>query len=386
MYLNQILWQRGQRAQLIAAVIGWFIGLVILLFAIQLYIDFNSIIQKNAADNETYLVLNKRVNLLNTLGLKASFDAIELKDIAAQPFAKRAAAFTTNRFKVSASSSVVSFRTDLFLEALPDEMLDVPLVDFRWHEGGAEVPIVLSKDYLALYNFGFAPAQGLPQFTASTISRVSFDLSLSGSGKFQTYKGRVVGFSDRINSILAPQSFLDYANKTYGDAPDNGAARVIVAVNAATDKRLTDYIEDKGYEVSNGKLFGDSLGGLVTLVLGILGGIGVLIALLSALVFILNFQLLVSRAAPDIKLLLNIGYTPASISAVILRRLFIIFIATFAAALVALFALKYVLAQNLANQGININYYPSFATLIIGMLIGILFLWTNKRSVEQSVV
>ena len=170
MYLQQILWQRGQRAQLIAAVIGWFIGLVILLFAIQLYIDFNSIIQKNKSDNETYLVLNKRVNLLNTLGLKASFDAAELKDIAAQPFAKRAAAFTTNRFKVSASSSVVSFRTDLFLEALPDEMLDVPLVDFRWHEGSAEVPIVLSKDYLALYNFGFAPAQGLPQFTAGQTS------------------------------------------------------------------------------------------------------------------------------------------------------------------------------------------------------------------------
>ncbi|NJN34497.1 MAG: hypothetical protein HC817_09820 [Saprospiraceae bacterium] len=99
----------------------------------------------------------------------------------------------------------------------------------------------MSKDYLALYNFGFALSQGLPQFTPNTIRQVTIDISLRGNGHEQTFSGRVIGFSDRINSILVPPNFMTFANNQFGDQPDAGVSRLLVKVKNPFDKRFTKF-------------------------------------------------------------------------------------------------------------------------------------------------
>ena len=145
----------------------------------------------------------------------ATFSRSEIKDIREQPFADKVVGFISNQFSLSAfteSKRFPDFYTDLFFEAIPDEYLDVKNPEWHWVAGQKTIPVILPQDYLNLYNFGFAPSQGLPQISPKTISLVNFKIEISGRGKSDQYKGRIIGFSNRINSILVPY-YLPFLGK-----------------------------------------------------------------------------------------------------------------------------------------------------------------------------
>ena len=383
--LEQILWRQKPKLLIAGATVAAFVGLLMLLVSLQFYLDVRTVLAEKSEDSNTYLLLNKRVSLLNTLGAKSFFTAAELSDLAAQGWAKQVAGFTANRYKVSAQSAQLHFITDLFFESVPDAAVDVSRATFRWREGDEEVPIVLAKDYLALYNFGFAPSQGLPQFTASTITRVPFEVRISGRGQSRTFRGRVVGFSAHLNSILVPQSFMEYANRNYGDVPSEGPSRAVVAVENPNNALLKDYLEKKGYEVSNGRLFGGELMSLIALLTAVVATIGGIIVGLSLLVFLLNFQLIVAQSAADIRLLLQIGYRPAVVAQVLERRVLLLYVGVVVATVVGLFAVRYSLQSLWAVQGFAVGLLPSVWVWCVLGLFSAGFVLLNVRSVRQSV-
>ena len=43
---------------------------------------------------------------------------------------------------------------------------------------------------------------------------IQMDISLRGNGRVEQFKGKIVGFSNRLNTILVPQTFMDWANKS----------------------------------------------------------------------------------------------------------------------------------------------------------------------------
>ncbi len=314
--LKKLLTQNRNIGQVIGAAIGAFIGLTLLLFSLQTWFDLHKIL-RGSSEGDNYVILNKPVSLANTIFGKSVFKPEELKDIGNQPFTKSIVPFTANRFKVSASSSAINLYTELFFESVPPEHLDIQDPDFRWHEGQTEVPIIMSKDYLALYNFGFAISQGLPQFTPSTIRKVNFDINIRGKGAEKTFTGRIIGFSNRINSILVPESFMAFANIQYGEQPDYGASRVLLKVANPYDKTLSNYLNEHGYELSTGRLIGGKLGSILNATIVALAIIGILLMLLSTLVFVLNYQLIISKSAADITLLRQIGYRPSDIARIL---------------------------------------------------------------------
>ena len=46
---------------------------------------------------------------------------------------------------------------------------------------------------------------------------ITLDLDLSGRGQFRNLKGRVVAFSNRLNTILVPEEFIRWSNKWWAD-------------------------------------------------------------------------------------------------------------------------------------------------------------------------
>ena len=293
--------------------------------------------------------------------------------------------FTANQFKVSASSKALGFYTELFFEALPTDFLDVQPDAFRWQEGQAEVPIILSKDYLALYNFGFALSQGLPQFTPTTIQQVSVDVTINGNGKQQTFSGRIVGFSDRINSVLVPDVFMQWANKNFSETPQSETSRLILKVKNPTDKAFLGYLEEKNWEVSTGKIIGGQTGRLLDTTLLVIAAIGVVMVILALLVFTLNFQLMVSQSASDIKLLLQIGYRQQQIGKVLKTELNRLLIVVFIFVILVLLLLRWALYQWLIGQGFSL--LPMYHLVVIGtsiLLVGLIF-WLNYRNIDHAI-
>ncbi|RLD95468.1 MAG: hypothetical protein DRJ13_14215, partial [Bacteroidetes bacterium] len=102
--LYQILWKDHSRVHLLGAFLGTLAGFVLLLAGIQFYMDIKSVLSENRdlLDPE-YIVINKKVNIANTLGLTGGgFTEEEIAEIEAQPFADQVAAFNSNEFPVQA--------------------------------------------------------------------------------------------------------------------------------------------------------------------------------------------------------------------------------------------------------------------------------------------
>ncbi len=384
--LRKLIWEGKSKWQIIGASIGSFIGLFLLLISLQLYLDMNELVDGNTDGSGQYVQINKQVSLFNTLGAKSFFTKDDFEEIKKLDYVDAVAPFVSNKFKVSASSSLLGFYTELFFEAVPNEFLDIPTDDFKWEPGQNDLPMIISKDYLALYNFGFAPSQGLPQFTQSTIKRVTLDINVGRSPNKQVFQGRIAGFSDRINSILVPENFMTYANNKFGKGAIDKPSRVIMKVDNTHTKEVAAFIEDNGYEVSSGRLIGEQVSTLLRIVISIIGGIGMLITLLSVLVFILNFQLIISRSSEDIKLLLQLGYKHKRLSWFLFTNLVIIFVLILVLTFAILLLLRSYFVGWFATQGFELPNSLHMLVYMTALVFTTLFLIANYININWNVI
>ncbi len=382
--LDQILLSGKNKWQVIGAAVGAFIGLFLLLSALQLYFDLQRLV-KGDSSTEQFVLINKKVNLFNTLGARSTFSEEEINTLENQDFVESVGIFISNQFKVNASSQMLGFYTELFFESIPDEFIDVSNSRWQWTKGNIDIPIILSRDYLALYNFGFAPSQGLPQFTPNTISKLSMDVNVSGNGLRKTFQGRIVGFSDRINSILVPQSFMDWANENFGESQKPQSSRLILKTNNPYSSELSDFLKQNNYEVSSGRLIGGQLTTLLQNIISIVAFIGIIIVLLSVLIFILNFQLTISQSKEDIRLLLQLGYKSRQISKVLVRYLTYLFGGVLISTLIALFISRLWFVNWFGNQGFTIPGGLHVGVYIAILLFSASFIILNVKNIQKNV-
>ncbi len=302
------------------------VGVTIVLLAVQLYSDVRPVLE--APDSfmaNDYLVLSKEVHAGQQ---SAAFSADEIDDLSAQPFTVDLGEFTAARYSIMGGLSMMGYgmSTYLFLEAVPDRFLDVPAQDMRsahastpgdavwgFKPGDRRVPIILPRNYLNLYNFGFASTQGLPQMSEQAVQAFPLTLDVTGNGRHERFQGRVVAFSNRLNTILVPESFIEWSNATFADRGATGPSRVIIEVRNTGDEALLSYLRAREYRVE-----GDGDTGQADYVLriatGVVSGIGGLITAMSIFVLMLSILLLLQKNTRKLQDLLLLGYTPARVS------------------------------------------------------------------------
>ena len=290
-----------------------FIGLLIIGGAAMFYVDSRAIwADDESVVNTDYLVLNKKVTSASTLGDRGStrFSESEMADLKAQPWVRRVGEFSSSDFRVYASVSQGGrgMETALFFESVPDSFVDLPPADWRFEPGQEVVPVMIPKDYLALYNFGFAGSAGLPQLSEQLISGIPLKLymrSEDGTRSMQM-EGRIAGFSNRLNTVLVPDAFMQYANSRLGEGGVSAPSRLIVDVSSPGDTAISDYLCSHGLEVAGDKS-GSSAAFLLKLVVGIVMAIGAVITLLSLFVLMLSVSLLMEKNRQVIHSLLMLG-------------------------------------------------------------------------------
>lgn len=292
------------------------LGMLIVLLGVQFYRDVAPVFDgQDAFMPANYLVISKKIT--GTGGLfgnnSSCFTPSETEDLSKQPFVVSAGEFTASQYEVRASvgmAGIAGFSTDMFFEAVPDEFVDIDLN--KWHFDAEsekpEVPIVLPRNYLTIYNFGFAQSRSLPKMSESVISNITINLRLRGSATEGQLKGRVVGFGQRLNTILVPQEFIDWSNAMYSPTAKNNPTRLIIKVSNTADDRIATYMQAHGYEVEDDKAEAGRVTFLLRVVSGIVLGIGLLISLLSIFVLMLSIYLLVQKNTTKLQNLLLIGY------------------------------------------------------------------------------
>jgi len=328
-------------------------------------------------------VINKKVNIGNTLGLTGGgFTQEEIAEIEAQPFADQVAAFNSNEFPVQAyteGEQVPNFITDLFFEAIPDEFIDVKSEDWDWDPEEGTIPVIIPQDYLNLYNFGFAPSQGLPQIPKGVLSLINFKLRLQGQGRgnYDDYNGRIVGFSNRVSSILVPVDFLEWANDKYGYFKKNDPSQIIMVSKDPTDPSIIRFLEDRGYDTIREKLKSSRMNIILKFVISFLVVVAAIIIGLAFLVFLLSLQLMISRSSEKIRRLNKLGFHYREISRPYILLLFLLMAGITALSLLLTSLLAGQLHQMAETWSLTIS--PSLHGIIYGTALGLILLITASN-------
>lgn len=311
--ISKILRKNTSVAQIIGFVLSNFIGLVIVLGGLQFYLDARSIWEdSDSIINSDYLVVNKKVTSSNMLGqAESGFTEAEIADLERQPWVRKVGRFSANDYRVTArvEQGGRGMSTYMFFESIPDEFVDVPKSQWAYQPGSDEVPIILSKDYLTLYNFGFATSAGLPQLSEGLMGSIPLSLRLTSEdgSRMREMHGRVAGFSNRLNTILVPRSFMEETNLTLGTGSGRAASRLIIDVSSPGDVAINRYLESHDWEVAGDKS-ASSAAFMLRVVVGIVLGIGTLITILSLFILLLSISLIMERNRKKLHQLLMLGY------------------------------------------------------------------------------
>ncbi len=333
--IGRLLRKNISAARIAGFILSNFIGLAIVLGGLIFYLDARSIWDsEDSFIRSDYLVINKKVTSENTLRGASSFSEEEIAEIKSQPWVRKAAPFTSSAYRVRASLNQGGngMSTAMFFEAIPDEYVDVPKGQWTWKEGSEEIPLIISKDYLTLYNFGFASAAGLPQMSEGLMSGIPLDITIynddaTGEGGVPQrirLHGRVAGYSNRLNTILVPKNFMDWSNRMMGGLSEDSKdihsestsrpSRMIIDVNSPGDVAITEFLEARDYEVAGDKTAA-SASFLLKLVVGIVLAIGGVITILSLFILMLSVSLLMEKNRDKLHSLLMLGYPLSKVGA-----------------------------------------------------------------------
>jgi hypothetical protein len=394
---------------------------------------------------------SKAEHCSNLAKKEESFDKQELDTIRQLKGVKRIGGFVRNKFPITLyiwPSGKIGFgaaaKTDLFFESIPDEFLDFIPKEWEWEENASIVPIMVPKFYLDLWNFGLAPSRvEYPALSTDAAKGMPIEIFI-GKNKETTLNGRFVAFSKRINSVLVPESFLNWANQKFAqpdsgdfyflwkegtiDGPprsrsdlsklralpdfkswevsplgnpasrssissllekqdsDNEPSRIILEIADTPSPALLEYIDRNKYELNrefpDQDLIKKALQGIFAGVIGI----GILLSLLSIATFATSFKLVVSQSSEHVKNLLLLGFSPGQISQIFYRRFQKLFIYIISGSFVVCLLSKYFVGKTAIEFGINIESILSGYTVVFTVLYSIVFLVVNKTNISNSVL
>ena len=317
-----LVWKLLRRHISVPQFVGFFfanlLGMLIVLLGFQFYRDVLPVFtQGDSFMSADYLIVSKRISTATTLsGRNSSFNAAEEAEVKEQKFARKVGAFTSTEYKADARMGVNGVQvlsSELFFESVPDGFVDVPLDQWKWQEGD-DVPIILPRSYINMYNFGFAQSRSLPKISDGLVGMIDFHIFIQGNGRQDEFRGRVIGFSNRLNSILVPQSFMDWSNQTYAPGMKSDPTRLIVEVANPTDTHISQFVESKNYEVEDDKLNSEKTTYFLKMVVTLVMGVGLVISILSFYILMLSIYLLVQKNSSKLENLLLIGYSPQKVA------------------------------------------------------------------------
>lgn len=315
----KLLRQHISPAQMLGFFFANLFGMTIILLAYQFYNDVMPVFTSpDSFMKAEYKIVSKKVNTGNTLsGRSTEFYQSDIDELKNNSIVKSVAEFTSAQYRVIASIGINGSKllsTEIYFESVPDEYVDIPLDKWKWDESSIEVPIILPRSYINMYNFGFAQARSLPKISDGLIGMIDVDLTVIGNSKTESLKGRVVGFSNRLTTILVPQSFMDWSNSRYSDGNESMPSRLIVESVQNKEQELNELLEDKGMEIESGNPNSEKTASFLRLMIGLVVGVGLLISVLSFYILMLSIYLLVQKNAIKMQNLLLIGYSPSQVA------------------------------------------------------------------------
>lgn len=387
--IGNLLHKQIRFSQLLFFALTSSLGLGILLVVFQLFIDTQSLF---SSSND--LLSNQTVIISKAIGRDNAFTEEEIQTLKQQEFIKKVGGFTNGTYRVQGSVSLLGMggmSTDMFLESVSDRFIDVQDTNWKWTPDQRRVPVIIPKNYIDLYNYGFAPGAGLPQIDQKLISQIPITLKLTGVSKRETYDAYILATSEKINTILVPESFLEYTNQLLSPNEKVNISRVIMEVVNPSDPKLLDFLEQNKYQYFQSELLSSRISYFLQLILTVVLGIGILITILSITLVVTNINLLILKNKQTICQLYFLGFSRQQIANVYHKLSYKILAVSICVALVIAISCKFILASQLTilqseSSTFSIVYIFIAAIVLFVVLAFYYTKHTNKKIKQMTAI
>lgn len=367
--------------------IGLGIGVLLLLCSIQMYINIQQLLGGDTPRKDGFDFISISKTITNeTMGQleKNLFNESEIKELEGKPFISGVSPLLANNFRFQVSGgSLIPFVSDFFLESLDNSFIDTVPPSFQWSEGNDIVPIIVSSDFLEIYNV-FAPGYGLPQISEESATQIALMLiCYYPNGQREVFRGRIVALSDRINSIIAPKSFIEWANKRYSTGSIVRASRLYVKTKDANNPDFLKFLEQKNYHINKDKT---RFGRVKVVLQGIFSGLGffgLMVVILALLLFSFYLQLMIARSRDSLQLLLTIGYSPGWLSNNVSKRFIPVYVFIVLAAVAATQIIQWAFHHFVMYNREELSTPIHWSITVTALLLILLSIVTNYRMVKK---
>ena len=376
-----------------------FSGMLVVLFGYQFYNDVLPVFtRQDTFLKSDYLVVSKRIGVSTTIsGSDNTFTEQETEELSRQEFSKKVGRFTSAEYKVYASMGIQGqniLNSEIFLESVPDSFVDVPKSEWIFDKDTREVPVLLPQSYINIYNFGFAESHSLPKISAGVTGAVDLTFFIhSQDGRDVKYKGRVIGFSNRLNTVLVPQSFVEWSNNNFAPGETSRPNRLLLDVSNPADDALTKFLDRHGYDVDTDKLDAGKTTFFLRMIVFIVMAVGVVITVLAFYILMLSIYLLVQKNSEKLETLLLIGYSPSGVALPYQCLAALLNLIAFLSAMALLVVLRgrylqalYQLFPDLSEPSVSPSFILGLAILALVSILNFIVirrkiarLWNNKE-------
>ena len=366
--------------------LGLGIGVLLLLVSMQMFVNIQQLLSENAprkSGGYDFISISKTITNAN-MGKDNSFTNEDLSKLKEQPTIAGVAPLISNKFRVRATAGdIIPFSTDLFLESINNNFIDTVPPSFTWQPGQIVVPIIFSSDFLEMYNV-FAPAQGLPQLSAKTISSVNIILECSGPYGTQNFKGNVVALSDRINSLLVPQTFMNWSNFYFMHDTTVHASRVYVKTKDANDPKLINYLDQQDYHLNKDKVRFSRIKSVLQNIVSALGVFGILVIVLALMLFSFYLQLMIAKSKDNLRLLLTLGYSPKWLAKSVAKTWLPVYLSIILVALILTEILHLLFLQLSFVSRANLPWLLHWSVWLTAIVLFALTIFINLKLVKKE--
>lgn len=365
-------------------------GLLIVLLGYQFYKDVSPVFTgDDAFMKSNYIIVEKKIGTGNTLsGRPNAFTKQDVDDISAAHIAKKLGAFTSTQYTVTAHmgiSGVNILNSEIFLESIPDDFVDAPKNTWIYKPGDKVVPVILPRSYIAMYNFGFAQSRSLPKISEGLVGMIDFDLFIQGANGSGSFKGKVIGFSSRVSSILVPQAFMEWSNQSFASGNNPDPTRLILDPDDSKTEQMTNYFDRHGFEVEDDKLDAEKTTYFLRFMVTMVMIVGLVISVLSFYILMLCIYLLVQKNSSKLENLLLIGYSPQQVARPYQLLTIFLNLGVLIVALVAVFFVRDYYVGVISTLFPNVDTASMLPSIVLGIILLVLVSVCNIIAIHRKI-
>ncbi len=305
-----------------------FLGTIICIisFFFLSFID-NSVLFSEAEDK--FYVVSKNISFLHTFNKNFSnIKDHEISKIANVRGVKNVGKIYSSKFPCRIS--VAGFYSEIFLESLENQYIAINEPGFDWDPNQNIIPIIISKEFLHIYNYSFVRSNSLPVLTENTAKLLPISIDINGNSKQSEYKATIHGFTDRYLSILVPMEFILWANNYYTGITSSEIwpTKLVVEISENDPGPFLDYIEKNDFVIQNNKVGISENIKLIKLMIFFFVFLGSSISIASLFFIYVSNQLVFEKEKQNIIKLQLIGYSYTFIRSQLLNRSMLVSIIT----------------------------------------------------------